>query len=300
MILARLSYVMRRALRAMVQSPFGAVTVTLTIALALSALGACAGTGELVRRGLDLWAKDLRFSVLLADLGEGCSQADRDRLVERLHLAAPGLPPSFVSKADALRSMRDSFGDLGPVLDELPENPLRDLLEIPSEQIAGGRFAELAHSLQGKPCVADVDYGGRWLAPAQRMLAALRIGLVGLFALLVGVTLVLVSNTFQLAVYARRDEIDILKLVGATDAFVRLPFLLEGLLEGLVGGGMAGLGLALGFAAGWPRVLAAVPPLVSLGLQPFPLAQVALGTLGLGGLLGLIASGLSVERFLRA
>ncbi len=148
--------------------------------------------------------------------------------------------------------------------------------------------------------MADVDYGGRWLGPAQRMLVALRIGLVGLFALLVSVTLVLVSNTFQLAVYARRDEIEILKLVGATDWFVRLPFLLEGLLEGLVGGGFAGLGLALGFASGWPRVLAAVPPLVSLGAQPFPLVQVALGTLGLGGLLGLVASGLSVERFLRS
>jgi cell division transport system permease protein len=298
-IQARLSYVLRRAVRAMVQSPFGAVTVTLTIALALGALGACAGTGELVRRGLALWAKDLHFSVLLADLGEGCSQADRDRVAEQLWLAAPGVRPTFVSKSEALKAMRDSFGDLGPVLDELPSNPLRDLFEIPSERISGSRFDELARSLRGKPCVADVDFGGRWLGPARRFLAALQIGLVGLFALLVGVTLILVSNTFQLAIYARRDEIGILKLVGATDSFVRLPFLLEGLLEGLVGGGLAGLGLALGFAAGWPRVLAAVPPLASLGLQPFPLAQVALGTLGLGGLLGFIASGLSVERFLR-
>jgi cell division transport system permease protein len=299
-MLARLSYVVRRALRAMVQSPFGATTVTLTIALALGALGTCAGAGELVRRGLGLWAKDLRFSVLLADPGEGCGPAERDRLAELLANAAPGVRPVLVPKAEALRSMRESFGDLGPVLDELPENPLRDALEIPSAQVPGERFAELARALQGKPCVADVDYGGRWLAPAERMLGALRIGLGGLFALLVGVTLVLVSNTFQLAIYARRDEIDILKLVGATDWFVRLPFLLEGLIEGLVGGGLAGAGLALAFGAGWPRVVAAVPPLASLGLQPFPLTHIVLATLGLGGLLGFLASGVSVERFLRS
>jgi cell division transport system permease protein len=299
-IAARLSYTTRRALRAMAQGPFGAVTVTLTIALALGGLGAAAGTGELLRRSLALWAQDLRFSVLLTDLGPGCSPSDRTDLIERLRLATPGIKPQLVPKAEALRAMRDSFGELGAVLEDLPENPLRDALEIPAVQVPGGRFDALAQSLHGKPCVADVDYGGRWLGPAQRLLVALQVGLIGLFVLLVGMTLVLVSNTFQLAIYARRDEIGILKLVGATDSFVRLPFLLEGLIEGLVGGALAGLGLGLGFASGWPRVLAVVPPFTSLGLHPFPLPQVAFGILGLGGLIGLLASGLSVQRFLRA
>jgi cell division transport system permease protein len=298
-IAARLSYTARRALRAMAQSPFGAVTVTLTIALALAGIGSAAGSGELLRRGLAQWAQGMRFSILLSDLGSGCSPTDRADLVERLKLAAPGSRPELVPKADALRSMRDSFGELAAVLDDLPDNPLRDALEIPADRVPAGRFEALARSLQGKPCVADVDYGGRWLGPAQRLLEALQIGLMALFGLLVAVTLVLVSNTFQLAIYARREEIGILRLVGATDSFVRLPFLLEGLLEGLVGGALAGAGLCLAFAWGWPRAVSAVAPLASLGTHPFPLPAVALGILGLGGLLGLVASGLSVQRFLR-
>ena len=302
---SRLSYVVRRALQAMVQGPFGAVTITLTIALALSAVGALLGAGELLRRGVDLWGRDLTFSVLLTD---DCSEADRGALSRKLALAASetgtgtgprSTEPRFVSKADALRAMRAGFGDVGAVLDDLPQNPLRDALQVPAANLAGGRLGELRHVLAGQACVADVDDDAQWLAPALRLLAALRVALGGLFALLAAVTLVLVSNTAQLAIYARRDEIGVLKLVGATDAFVRWPFLLEGLIEGLLGGAFAGVLLTVGFAALWPRAVGAVPPLGSLGLHPFPLVRVALGFTGTGALLGFAASGFSVGRFLR-
>ena len=295
-MIARLSYVLRRALQAVRQGPYGALTIALTIALALTAVGGLWTAGTLTRRGLDLWGKGLLFSVLLQD---GCSDADRAALASRLRLAAPGVPPTFVSKADALTAMRATFGDLGAVLDDLPDNPLRDAYELPALQVSGGRLAELGRSLKGQPCVADVDFGAEWLEPAQRLLGGLRWALGALFGLIAGVTLVLVSNTFQLAIYARREEIGILKLVGATDGFVRWPFLLEGLLEGLIGGALAGGAVAGGLAALWPRALVLVPLLASLGTHPLPLLQLALSLVGIGAGIGFFASGFAVGRFLR-
>src|SRR5256885_13414827 len=91
--------------------------------------------------------------------------------------------------------------------------------------------------------VADVDYGREWLDRLEALGTALRgfgtgsLALVGIAALLV------VANTIRLAVYARRDEIEIMKLVGATDRYVRTPFLLEGALQGVLGAALAVAGI---------------------------------------------------------
>jgi cell division transport system permease protein len=122
---------------------------------------------------------------------------------------------------------------------------------------------------------------------------------LALLALLGLGTSVLVSNTLRLAVFARREEIEIMKLVGATDAFVGAPFLVEGLLQGLLGGGLAAAALLGLHAAVAPRLVQAI------GLAaPLARAQVLPGTL-LGGLIaggtaiGLLASLLALASFLR-
>jgi len=112
-------------------------------------------------------------------------------------------------------------------------------------------------------------------------------------------TAILVANTLRLAVFARREEIEIMKLVGATDAFVGAPFLIEGLLQGL-GGGLLGVVALLGVhAAAAPRLRAAVKMAEGLTLRdtlPLPL----LGALVAGGAaIGLLASTLAVLRFLK-
>jgi cell division transport system permease protein len=112
-------------------------------------------------------------------------------------------------------------------------------------------------------------------------------------------TAILVSNTLRLAVYARRDEIEIMKLVGATDGYVGAPILLEGILQGLAGAGLA-VG-ALGGAA-WalvPRLREALP--IASRLTPADVlpGRLVLALLLGGTALGLLASALSLRRFLR-
>jgi cell division transport system permease protein len=122
---------------------------------------------------------------------------------------------------------------------------------------------------------------------------------VALFAALAVATAVLVSNTLRLAVFARREEIEIMKLVGATDGFVAAPFLIEGTLQGLLGGALAALALVGLHGALVPRLQAAVPLARALSLAdtlpPALLLSLALG----GAAVGLLGSALSVARTLR-
>jgi cell division transport system permease protein len=120
-----------------------------------------------------------------------------------------------------------------------------------------------------------------------------------LFAALATATAVLVSNTLRLAVFARRDEIEIMKLVGATDAFVAAPFLVEGALQGLLGAGLAVLALLALHAAVVPRLAAAVAIAGGLGLgDTLPPGLLAVLLAG-GAAVGLVGSALAVRRALR-
>jgi cell division transport system permease protein len=115
-----------------------------------------------------------------------------------------------------------------------------------------------------------------------------------------GAALLVVANTIRLAVYARRDEIEIMKLVGATNGYVRLPFLLEGMLQGLLGAGVALLSLY--GVQRWVLPRAQDAFLFASGATSTPMMH--LSQMGLvaaaGAVVGLLGSWLAVSRFLRA
>jgi cell division transport system permease protein len=144
-----------------------------------------------------------------------------------------------------------------------------------------------------------VDFGSAWLERLELFLRRARSAGLFLFAVLSLATAVLVANTLRLAVYARRDEIEIMKLVGATDAFVSTPFLIEGIVQGVLGAALAVAALLATQAALLPRLRAAVVlagRITRADLLPTPLL---LGLLAGGAALGLAASALSRGRFLR-
>jgi cell division transport system permease protein len=163
--------------------------------------------------------------------------------------------------------------------------------------LAGAR--DLAKRLQAVPGAAEVDDGAVWVARLETLLRRGRTAGLGLLALLALGTAVLVSNTLRMAVYARRDEIDIMKLVGATDTYVGAPILLEGALQGLVGALLAAAALWGAAEALLPRLQEALPIAARLAradLLPAPLlAWLVAG----GAALGLVASALALRRFLR-
>ena len=286
-------YFTRRALEGMARGPYVALVGTATIFVALFAVGLLAGVLGGAERVLSAWAGQVRISAYLAP---GTDLAAARAAVAA---AAPGLEVRAVPAAAALRQLSEELGDQAHVLDGVGPGVIPDAVDVlaPGISLAGARA--LAAELRALPGVADVDYGNAWLEKLETLVSRARLAAVALFAALAVATAVLVGNTLRLAVFARREEIEILKLVGATDAFVSTPFLIEGLLQGLAGGA-----LAVGALAGLhvllvPRLQAAVGVAGGLRLtDTLPLALL-LGLLASGATVGLLGSALAVMRSLR-
>ena len=153
----------------------------------------------------------------------------------------------FIPRADALARMKENE-DLADVINALPRNPFPDAVTILPKDDHPEAMEQLAAELRKLPKVAKVQLDSDW---ARRLAALLNIGRTGVFllALLLGVGLVAITfNTIRLQVMARRAEIELSRLLGATDAFIRRPFHYYGILLGLAGGGVAWLIVA---AATW-------------------------------------------------
>ncbi len=293
MTLLRPAYFTRRALDAMRRGPYVALVGTATIFVAIFATGLLAAALGGAERLLQGWAGEVRISVYLAP------GANLEAAARAARALAPGRPVEAVPAATALRRLADTLGEKAGLLEGVGPGALPDAVEVsaPGLSLAGAR--ELARALRGVPGAAEVDYGNAWLERLEAFVSRARLAAVVLFAALALATAVLVSNTLRLAVFARRDEIEIMKLVGATNGFVSAPFLIEGILQGLLGAGLAVLALLGLHLVVVPRLQAAVALAGSLTLRdtlPPPLvAGLVLG----GGLVGLLGSALSVARTLR-
>ena len=286
-------YFLRRALDAMARGPYVAIVGTATIFVAVFAIGLFAASLGGAQRLLEAWAGEVRIAVYLkpgADLvlarEEAVQLADGRRVVA---------VPSSV----ALKRLAASLGDQANVLEGVGPDALPDAVEVEAPGISLAGAKALAERLRGVTGADEVDYGNAWLEKLERFVERVRFASLFMLAALSLATAILVANTLRLAVFARREEIEIMKLVGATDAFVGAPFLIEGLLQGL-GGGLLGVAALLAVhAAAAPRLRAAVKMAEGLTLSdtlPLPL----LGALVAGGAaIGLLASTLAVLRYLR-
>jgi cell division protein FtsX len=146
--------------------------------------------------------------------------------------------------------------------------------------------------------VEEVDWGRGWAERLAKLSRMAEGGLAVVLAALFSGSLLLVGGVVRFAVHARRDEIEVLELLGASDAFIRLPFLLEGMFAGAVGGGYAASAL-LGFAAWEARLTAALPLPEEISVAAWAGGGAALGLVAAGALLGLFATVFALARELR-
>lgn len=223
-----------------------------------------------------------------AFLVEGARDTQIDELIQRMQtdpvVADVGYvsPDSALSRARAeLEEFRDVMG--GAFLPGSVELRLKDGQRDPQT------VAEVARRLQTSAVVDEVRYGREWVEKLYRIrnIAAL-VGSVlgGVFAL---VAVIIIGSTIRMAVLARAREIEIMRLVGATNMFVRLPYLIDGALKGLLGGMLA-------VALSWGTSIILGQSLMTI--QFFDTRQIVLGVAA-GGLLGLLGSWVSVGRHLR-
>ncbi len=243
------------------------------------------------------WSGTPRLSVYLE---VGLPQEQMEAVAAQLRRRADVAHVEAISSDQALTEFKAVSG-FGGVLDLLDENPLPAVILVRPSAAAQTQAAleAMQQSLAALPGVAEAQFDLAWL---RRLGAILAVGqrAAQLLTLLLGAGVILiVGNTIRLAIFNRRDEIEVSKLVGATDGFIRRPFLYSGLQQGLLGGLLAVLVIYIGLwlLASPLRELAALYD--DLALAPHFSARAALVLILFGGLLGWGGAWLAVGRHLR-
>ena len=209
-----------------------------TIAVSLFVLGAFLTVASNLNEVVARWTRKVQVTFFLED---GLEERIRDSLANRLREDPAVLLVSPVSREQALDRFRALFRDLQTLPEDLGENPFPASLEVTlkADHQSADEVRRLARSYEKAPGVVEVQYDLLWI---ERLATAARL-VRGVGALLGGILVLAgvftISNVIRLTVYARQDELDIMRLVGATQAYVKGPFVVEGMIQGGLGGALS-------------------------------------------------------------
>lgn len=264
-----------------------------TIAVSLFVVGAfltvAANLDQVVRR----WTERIQVTFYLAD---GADRRLQENLLERLRVHPAVERVQLVGREEALERFRAMFHDLAALPDEVGANPFPASVEVTvrAGDLSEARVLALVAEFEKAAGVEEVQYDLLWIRRLATTVGLIRAvgGLFGGILVLAGVFTI--SNVIRLTVYARQDELDIMRLVGATPAYVKGPFVVEGVVQGALGGAVA-----VGLLWGAFRLLAtdalAASDLLGRASVALP-GAVCLGLVVGGAAVGLVGSLVSLGR----
>lgn len=227
-----------RALRNMRQSPMLCGAAVGTVAVALTILAFFAIVVLNVQKLTRHWSEDVQVVAFI-------DTAPEERLLRQWIADIRGLPEvekvEFVSSIEALKRFKKRLADDADLLEGVDLDILPASLEITLNEDSRNRVAvsTLVSRLRQNTGLSDLRYGQEWLERFEAFVSLLQLAGAILGGFLLFAALFIVANTIKLTLYARRDELEIMALVGATPMFIKSPFLLEGALQGALGGGLA-------------------------------------------------------------
>ncbi|MDZ7860457.1 MAG: permease-like cell division protein FtsX [Candidatus Krumholzibacteriota bacterium] len=197
----------------------------------------------------------------------------------------------FVSKEEALKKFRDQLGESSEILDELSSNPLPDAfrVQMKPERTESSFMKEIAQTAMGWKGVEEARYGKKWVERGEKLvkgfyMTGLALGLIVFLSVIF-----VISNTVRLSILSRQKSVEIMKLVGATNSYIQVPFIIEGGVQGVISSGLAMLLLWVVYSFA-ERYLP--------GIVFFQLEGVA-GFVVLCALLGAAGSFIAVRKFLK-
>lgn len=211
--------------------------------------------------------------------------------------AIPGVREAvYISSEQALKDMAEDYPDYREVIKALPENPLPASFDVKLSDPKEVR--QIAGAIQTMAGVSGVNYGQSYVEGLSRMLQVLWSFTALILVAMAFGSAIIVNNTIGITVTARKPEIEIMKLVGASDSFVRAPFVLEGMVIGIIGSAMAGAGIFAGYtyAIRWVHGIAPFIPLVTSPTAKWGLMSLVLA---LGAVLGAGAGRNATNKYLR-
>ncbi len=234
---------LKRALQDLRQNRFLSLVTVITIALATLIVSAFALFFLNADTLLNSWKKGVHIMVYLKD---GIGEAEVARLQNLLRDLEGVEAVRYVSRNEALAQLREQMPQQTFLLDNLRQNPLPDGFEVhlPADARTAETIEKLAAQIEKLPAVEEVESGRSWLGRFTGIFNLFRLAGYALGSLLLVAAVFFVANTIRLVLYTRREEIDIMRLVGAEESFIKIPFYIEGLLQGALGG-LIGLTLSL-------------------------------------------------------
>jgi len=285
-------YFFSEAIRNIRDNPLTSLVAVATIAFSLTIFGIFGIFFVNTKGVLDSWGSQVQVTVYLVD---GISEDRLSTLRRQMTGMREVEGVDYITKERAYLTFKEGLKGEKGVVEGLTANPFPASLELRirrefrnSEGVKG-----LISRLKGLDGVDDIQYGQEWVERFSAFLGFVKVVgvIIGIFLLIA--TVFTISNTIKLTLYARKDEIEIMRLVGATDLFIKTPFLIEGMVEGLLGAI-----LAIAFIYGGMYLLMWNVPIHfirSVDVPPFLLMGLLIGGLFLGAL----GSITSVRRFLR-
>jgi len=293
-----LKYFVTEAAASLWRGRRSAILAILTIGAGLFVLGFFLIVNTNVRRLTERWGESAEFAVYLRD---DITKPQLEAVQSLIDSSGLSAARQYVSKEQAAQRFGKDFPDLGATAGKLSRNPFPASVDVrlrPEVRAAEEAVDTLAKTLSSQPGVTDVRYDRRWLTRLNGVITFVRsIGLV-IVALLALASALTVANVVRLAAHARRDEIEIMQLVGAPLAYVRGPLVLEGVMQGGAGAIVAIVALGLLFSVARARYGAAVADAVGLGAITFLPVELWIILL-LGGMLLGSVGGLIVARSVR-
>ena len=265
-----------------------------TVAISLLLLGGTQILGLIVNNVTLNWEAKVEISTYLRD---DATQNEISALEEEIATMPEVEDVTYVSKDQAFEEFKEMYETQPEFYENLPEDALPASLRI--KLVDADQTEAVAAAIEGAPGVKDVRFGGEIIKRLLRVNSLLRTITLVMSIILMVAAAALIANTIRLAIYARRDEIGIMKLVGATNWFIRIPFMLEGVFAALMGAVAAGAVILLANTLLFSRIgetLTFLGPVFSFTSTEIITVMLVLG--GTGCAVGLIGSMMALRRFL--
>jgi cell division transport system permease protein len=243
----RFDYLVRETGQNLVRNPLTALATVTTVAVSLAMLTVTVLLGQGISNAFERWNNDVSFIVYV---NPDATHDQISSLRKDLENSPQVANVSYLDHAQSYDEFKKLFKDDPTIVSTVKPDDLPTSFRVKPSNPDAKVIEQLVDKYKSKPGVRQVDFVADAVRAVQRIAGKLRnFALVGSIALLIA-SLMLIFNSIQTAVFARRREIEVMKLVGATNWFIRVPFILEGLIQGILGA-LIGLGAVFVFQSVW-------------------------------------------------
>ena len=298
MKLALIGFVLRRVRMSLWQLRWSHLLTAMTMSVTLFVFGAFL----VLQINLEHWIKGLGDEIqMTAYLAQNLAPLETQRLLERVRATPEVDGVRLISQEQAWRDFQTALGAQSSLLEGLPADVLPASLEIAFKPAHrdGPVMERVAERLRGEKEISSVDYPQEWADRLEVVALAVQWAKWTLGGLLFLATFFIVGSTVKLALLARKDEIEIMQLVGASEELIQAPFVIEGMIQGLVAGAIAMAALWGAFVMARSEILTFVGFLAPLARPQFLDSLNIAFILAVGWLLGAAGSVFSLRRFLK-